>query len=127
MKFVQSVKDNPIVSILTGFILLMTTITGTLTATGQLDALVLTESEFETIFADHNGAMHPTATEAVDELKAWNRCVRLEDQLHNLDDRLWRVQQSPDADPQTIRDIEKDIDALEQRFDALKCDEVLAE
>ena len=121
MKFVQAVKDNPIVSVLTGFILIMTTVTGTLTATGQLDALVVTEAELH----DHAAEPHAAASEAIDELKNWNRCDRLERRLDALDDRLYRLTRD-EADADVIRDVERDIEAAERQYDALGCAEVLA-
>lgn len=125
MNIVQNIKENPVISVLTGFILVMSTITGTLTATGQLDSLFLTESEFADIFAEHESKLHPGADQAIDDLKTWNRCDRLERKIATLEDRLWRAQQTPDTDPQTIRDIERDIATTERQFEALNCAEVL--
>ena len=121
MNFVQTVKDNPLVSIATGFILLMTTITGTLTATGQLDALVVTEAELHA----HEAEPHAAASQAIDELKNWNRCDRLERRLDALDDRLYRLTRD-EASDDAIRDVERDIEAAERQYEALGCAEVLA-
>lgn len=119
--FVEVVKANPVVSTLTAFILVMSTVTGTLTATGQLDALVVTEAEL----AEHSSTPHASASEAIDELKNWNKCDRLERRLDALDDRLYRLQRD-DASDDAIRDVERDIEATERQYDALDCARVLA-
>ena len=80
-KFVETVKANPVVSTATAFILVMSTITGTLTATGQLDSLVTTEAELAEFVA-----ANAATKEAIDDLKLWNRCDRLERRLDSLDD-----------------------------------------
>ena len=118
MKIVQSIKDNPLVSIATAFILVMTTITGTLTATGQLDRLVMTQAEHEADFV-------PLA-ENVEEIRNWQKCDRLERRIADLEDRKWKYEQAEDPDEDLIRDIETDIEDVQRDYDALDCARVLA-
>ena len=119
--FTDVVKANPLVSVATGFILIVSTITGTLTATGQLDALVVTEAELAD-FVVENAASKAD----IDDLKTWNRCDRLERRLDALADRLWRLEQDDDADDDAIRDVERDISTTEREYEALNCARVLA-
>ena len=117
MKLVEHAKANPLMSVMTTFILVVATVTGAMTATGQLDALVMTEQE-------HNDDFVPLS-EAVSGIENWNRCVRLERILDSLDDRVWKMQQV-EADPDSIRDVEKDMAKVAREFDALQCAAVLA-
>ena len=109
----DTVKANPVISTLAAFAVVMTTITGTLTATGQLDALIVTEAE-----------LAPVASQ-VEENKAWNQCHRLELQIERYEDRLWERQHAEDPDDETIREIERQIDRLTREFNAKNCAEVL--
>ncbi len=113
MKALQYVKDNPVVSVLSAFILLMTTVTGTLTATGQLDALVVTETELQPL------------ADQVEQNKLWNQCHRLELRIERYEDRLWDVQRQDSPDEDQIRELENLIDDLEDEFDAKNCTEIL--
>jgi len=116
-KFVEQVKANPLVSMATAFILIMATLTGALSATGQLDALITTQAEHDSDFVP--------LSESVSEIRSWQKCDRLEQRIVALDDRKWKYEQGG-ADPEIIREIEKDIKDTKQDFDALKCAEVLA-
>lgn len=118
---VDTVKANPVISTATAFILVMTTITGTLTATGQLDSLVVTETELAEFVAEN------AATKgAIDDLKLWNRCDRLERRLDQLDDLIWRLEQADDPDEDAIREAERRRQATEREYTALQCARVLA-
>ena len=117
-KFVDQLKANPIMSVLAGFILIMTTVTGTLTATGQLDDLIMTRAEHDADFIP--------LSEQVEENRAWNKCHRLELQLERLEDRLWERQHAETVDDDIIREIQRAIERAERDFEALNCAEVLA-
>ena len=109
----DTVKANPVISTLAAFAFVMTTVTGTLTATGQLDALVVTHAELQPV------------SDQVEQNKAWNQCHRLELQIERHEDRLWERQHADDPDDEAIRDIERQIDRLEREFAAKNCAEIL--
>ena len=108
-----TVKENPVISTLAAFALVMTTITGTLTATGQLDSLIVTEAELQPV------------ADQVEENKNWNQCHRLELQLERFEDRLWERQHADNPDEESIRDIEREIARLTREFNAKNCAEIL--
>lgn len=112
-----TVKENPVISTLAAFALVMTTITGTLTATGQLDSLIMTEAE-------HNADFVPLAAQ-VEENKRWNQCHRLELNIQRIEDRIWEREQSDDPDEEVLRDLRERLRQLEREFDAKDCVEVL--
>jgi hypothetical protein len=124
LSIAAKVKANPMTSILTTVVLISATITGTLTATGQFDALVMTELE-------HNLDIAPmkmqimVASDAVEGIQVWNQCARLEQRIAELEDRKWKREQAG-ATADAIRDIENDIAAERQRFNALNCAQILA-
>ncbi len=113
MKALEYVKANPVVSTLAAFVFVVTTVTSTLTATGQLDALVVTEAELQPV------------ADQVEENRRWNQCHRLELQIERYEDRLWERQNADEPDEQLIRELERELDDLEDEFDAKNCTEVL--
>ena len=113
----ETVKANPVISTLATFAFLMATVTGTLTATGQLDALIMTEAE-------HDADFVPLASQ-VEENKQWNQCHRLELNIQRLEDRIWEREQAEDPDEDVIRDLREQLRRLEREFDAKDCVEVL--
>ncbi len=115
---IEKAKANPIVSVATVFILLVTTVTSTLTATGQLDSLIMTQAEHEADFVP--------LSESVGEIRAWNKCDRLERRIIDLEDRKWKYQQAG-AIEDIIRDIDKQIRSTQREYDALSCAQVLAQ
>jgi len=117
MKLVEQARANPLMSVMTTFILVVATITGTLTATGQIDALIMTETEHDADFIP--------LSESVSGITAWNQCARLERKLDTLDDRIWKMQQAG-ATADSIRDVERDMAKVQSEFDALDCVLVLA-
>lgn len=118
MNLVQSIKGNPLISAATAFMLLAGTITGTLTATGQLDMLIMTHMEHDTDFV-------PLA-ENVEAIRAWQQCDRLERRMVDLEDRKWKYQQAVTVDAGLIRDVDTDIAETRRAFNALNCAEILA-
>lgn len=117
MSVLEKVKANKIVVIAAAFILVMTTITGTLKATGELDRLIMTEYEHDKDFVPLSAA--------VAGIQSWNKCVRLEARIAELEDRKWKRQQAG-ATPDAIRDIDNDITALRRSYNSLSCDSVLS-
>lgn len=123
--FTEVVKANPLVSAATGFVLIVSTISGTLTATGQLDAWVVTEAELVAVTAPLVTDLGQTK-EAIDDLKIWNRCDRLERRLDQIDDLLFRLRRDEDPDEDSIREAERRRAQTQRDFDALECARVLA-
>lgn len=95
-----------------------------MTATGQVDAWVLTETEFDTKMALHEAEPHAAASEAIGRIENWQKCDRLERRIDSLEDRKWKYQQA-DASAEQIRDIERDIENEKKKYDALDCAKVL--
>ena len=124
MRIVEQVKANPMTSILTTLVLVSATITGTLTATGQFDALVMTEAEHIFDVAPLKMQVQETS-EAVAGVQVWNQCARLESRIVELEDRKWKREQAG-ATADAIRDIDNDIAAERRRFNALNCATILA-
>lgn len=111
-------------SILTMLVLVSATVTGTMTMTGQFDALVMTEAEHDFDVAPLKMKVQETS-DAVAGVQVWNQCARLESRIVELEDRKWKRQQA-DATPDAIRDIDNDIAAERRRFNALNCATILA-
>jgi len=111
-------------SIFTMLVLVSATVTGTMTMTGQFDALVMTESEHALDVAPMKMQI-TIANEAVEGIQTWNQCARLEQRIAELEDRKWKREQAG-ATPDAIRDIDNDIAAERRRFNALNCAQVLA-
>lgn len=124
MKIVEQAKANPMTSIFTMLVLVSATVTGTMTMTGQFDALVMTESEHALDVAPMKMQI-TIANEAVEGIQTWNQCARLEQRIAELEDRKWKREQAG-ATPDAIRDIDNDIAAERRRFNALNCAQVLA-
>jgi len=124
LKIVEQAKANPMTSIFTMLVLVSATVTGTMTMTGQFDALVMTESEHALDVAPMKMQI-TIANEAVEGIQTWNQCARLEQRIAELEDRKWKREQAG-ATPDAIRDIDNDIAAERRRFNALNCAQVLA-
>ena len=110
------VKANPVVSVLATFAFLMTTITGTMTATGQLDALIVTHSELDTVLVP--------LSDQVDDNKRWNQCHRIELHIQRLEDRIWEREHNG-SDPEALRDLREQLQRKKREFEAKDCAEVL--
>ena len=122
---IQKVKDNPVISTLTILAIVGGSITGGLGGLKVLDDLVVTQAELD----QHAATLHVGADQAIDELKAWNRCDRLERRLEELANRKWRLEHPPegdDIDDDAVRDVMRDIEATERQYGALRCAQILA-
>lgn len=124
MKIVETAKANPMTSILTMLVLVSATVTGTMTMTGQFDALVMTEAEHDFDVAPLK-LLATETSEAVAGVQVWNQCARLEMRIVELEDRKWKREQAG-ATADAIRDIDNDIAAERRRFNALGCAQILA-
>lgn len=122
------VKENPLVSVLATVAFLAATVTATVSGVDAIDDLVMTRAEHDADMAVHTAGVHPASEQSLEELKAWNRCDRLERRITELEDRLWREEHDIDGpDEETVRQIKSDVEKAEREFDALDCGRTLAE
>ena len=115
-KIVDKVKANPMVSSVLAFVFVIGTISATVGSIADVDSWFISHAEFDAVVIP--------LSDQVEENRDWNRCHRLELQLERLNDRLWERQQAG-ADPDVIRDIERDIERVEREYDAKNCLEIL--
>lgn len=113
---VDKIKANPIVSSLLALVFIVGTTSAVIGSVADVDSWFVTHNEFDAVVVP--------LSEQVEENKSWNQCHRLELQLDRLKDRLWERQQAG-ADPEVIRDLERDIERIEQKFEANDCAEIL--
>lgn len=100
------------------------TVVGTVEGLAGLDDLVMTHAEHDLDVAALQSDIAMTADTA-EELKAWNKCERLESRIDTLEDRIYRMQQDETPEAQ-IREVQQDLTGLEQQFTALRCAVTLA-
>lgn len=100
------------------FALVVSSIGGVLTATGKVDSWIVTHAEHDADFIP--------LSENVTEIRAWQKCDRLERRIEALEDRKWKYEQAENPDPELIRDIENDIEDVREDYDANDCAKVLA-
>ena len=124
-KMIDTVRDNAVISILLAITFVGGSITAGISSIETLDNLVMTKSEHDADLHEYRNGLLAQAT-AIEELKRWNRCDRLERRSGELSDRLWRLKQTPNTAAITIRDVNNDLSRAKRQFNDLKCGFVLS-
>lgn len=124
-KMIDKIKNNLMISILLGVAFIGATLTGAIAGLENIDSLVITEAEHDADPHIHLVGLRAQA-EAIEGLKQWNRCDRLERRSGELSDRLWRLQQATNTAAITIRDVKSDLSLSQRQFNDLTCGVMLS-
>ena len=101
------------------------TVTALVSGVDAIDDLVMTRAEHDAAMAVHEAGQHAATEQAINELKEWNRCDRLERRIEQLNERLWQAEHAEQIDEDLVRDIKIDIEKTKRQFNALNCARVL--
>ena len=111
----QKLKDNPLVTVVVSVSVLFTAIVSITASMGVFDTWVLSEAEFEQGLHEHNQGVHPATQELIEKISKKDECRWLDDKIARLEDRLWELRDR-NADPEYIREKQRELDKLERRF-----------
>ena len=124
MSVKQKIQENPMVSSVTGLLLIVGLIMGSVKAVNDIDGLILTEVEAASIHINMTSRMDNIKQEFEKESKL-SKCRWLSDKLDRLRSEIYTLERD-NADRDFVQSKKNQLRNIERDFDALSCARILA-
>lgn len=120
----KKIQAYPIVSAVTGFVLVMGLVMGSITAISDIDGLIVTESEAALAHEILNGRINVIVTQFKMEAQL-SKCRWLSDKIDRISYEVYTLEKDA-ASPDFIQSKQRELRGVERDFNALGCAAVLA-